>query len=199
MRRRSSFATWALALCAFVVAGCDSRDDAGAAPPASVAPGAFALRVQQDAGRCLAVRGEFARFEVRPALFSTGDVFAARLVPDDDAGGAETTFFQFLAIGAEPLPVGTYEVADLFDRSDVPDAPPAGDVRLIEQTGKVSIGFVLDRESTFSRGGRVVVTRSDDDLVEGRFEAAFSTREGAESDVEGTFSLERGETGFAYF
>ena len=182
--------------------GCDSRDDSCANPPESVAPGSFALRYQEDGGRCLLIRGEYALFQNRPAVFSTGDVFVARLVPDDDeVGGASTTFVQFLSIGGDPLGVGEYEVADLFERSDVPNAPPAGDVRFIEQTGKVSIGLVLDQGPTFSTGGDLTVTRSTSNIVEGRFDATFSTRDGPESAVVGTFSVERGEgdINFGYF
>lgn len=201
MPARTFVSSLILLIVPLVLGGCDSNDDSCQDPPATVAPGSFALRYEEDGGRCLSISGEFAQFEIRPALFSRGDIFAARLVPDDDVGGAETSFLQFLAIGTEPLPVGTYEVANLFERSDVPNSPPAGDVRFIEQTEKVSIGFVLNRAPAFSRGGQFVVTRSNADVVEGRFTTTLSTRDGASSEAEGTFSLERGQgdIGFGYF
>lgn len=192
------------ALLAFA-GGCDSNKPNCPDPPSTAGPGSFALQFEEAEG-CFTLQGESARFGVRSALYTDDQTVYALLVPDDgDEPTESVSFVEFLAVGEGPLPVGSYEVADLYTRSPIERAPPAGDVRLLEYPGAIALQAVVSRdEIAFSRGGTITVTRSGPDGFAGLIDAELSVQEtqngrdlpGASFRVRGAFDVQPGADPF---
>lgn len=196
-----------VALLTSVLWGCDTEtDQTGCSdPPTTASAGTFALRIQEADG-CFVIQGGSSRFGVRDPSYSDSSTVYALLVPDDDDEPTETTtFVQFLAVGDGPLPVGTYDVADLYMRSPVQYAPPAGSVRLLEYPGRIALQAVIGRdENAYSRGGTLTVTRSGPEGFAGRIDAQVAVKQtvdgvdrpGAVLRVQGAFDVKPGADGF---
>ncbi len=194
----------ALVTVVVALAGCDSGSSTCGPAPSSAARGSFAFQFEEESG-CFTLQGANARFGVQQPVYSDSSTTYALLIPDDgDESDETTTLVQFVAVGSRPLPVGAYDLADLYTRSSVEYAPPAGDARLIEHPGKVSLAAVIARnEIAFSRGGTLTVTRSGPDGYAGRFDATLAVEErtglqdrpGATLHLRGAFDVEPGARG----
>ena len=187
------------------VGGCDSALPNCQDAPDTVGSGTFDLQFEEAEG-CFTLRGASARFGLRTSLYNDDETVYGLLVPDDGDEPTETiSFVEFLAAGSGPLPVGSYEVADLYTRSPIERAPPAGDVRLLVYPGAVALQAVVSRdEIAFSRGGTLTVTRSGPDGFAGRIDAELAVQEtvdgrdrpGTTLRVEGAFDVTPGADPF---
>lgn len=186
-----------LALFAATLTACDTGSSVDCPNvPTAAAPGTFALRVERP-GACFVVRGERAAHGKIRSVYTDTDLFLANLTVDADGDeGALDLLFEVLSIG--DLPDGSHTLANLYERSSIPHAPPSGDVRFIEYPGMVSFAAILEREYLWTRSGHVLVGRPGGDVVEGRIKADMETAAGETVHVEGVFALLPGPVDYTF-